>query len=106
MKRGVLQIVLAALLLLAQHTALTHQVQHLRDGLPAPSKQGDTGKQKSQSDTCCFHVAFAELLGSVNSAALPLQIVVNAVERSANLFSRAFPADLVVPASRGPPNLS
>ena len=105
LKRGLLQIVLAALLLVAQYGALTHQVRHLQDNLPAQSQQQDGGKQKSQSGLCDFHVAFAEILGSVNSSAPPLLIAVNAVERGLNHLPLAFPANLVVPASRGPPVL-
>jgi hypothetical protein len=102
-KRGLLQMVLAALLLVAQHGALTHQVRHLHDRLPAQVQQHDDGKQRSQSGLCDFHIAFAQILGTVSSAALPLRIAANTVERSINHFPPAFPANLVVPASRGPP---
>lgn len=104
LKRGLLQIVLAALLLAAQHGALTHQVRHLQDNLPAQSQQDD-GKQKSQSGLCDFHVAFVQILGALNSELLSLRIATNAFEHGTNHFSLAFPADLVVPASRGPPVL-
>ncbi len=105
LKRGLLQIVLAALLLAAQHGALTHQVRHLQDNLPAQSQQQDDGKQKSQSGLCDFHVAFVQILGALNSALLPLRIAANAFEHGTGLFPLAFPADVVVPASRGPPVL-
>ncbi len=105
LKRGVLQIVLAALLVSAQHGALTHQVRHLQDSLPAQSQQHDDGKQRSQSGLCDFHIAFAQILGTVSFAALPLRIAANTVERSTNHLPPAFPANLVVPASRGPPVL-
>ena len=104
-KRGLLQIVLAALLLAAQHGALTHQVRHLQDNLPVQSQQHDDGKQSSQSGLCDFHIAFAQILGTVSSAALALRIAANTVELSTNNFPPAFPANLVVPASRGPPVL-
>ncbi len=103
LKCGLLQIALAALLLAAQHGALTHQVRHLQDNLPVQSQQQDNGKQKSQPGLCDFHVAFIQVLGAVNSAAPPLQIAANTVECSRNHLPLAFPADLVVPASRGPP---
>jgi hypothetical protein len=41
----------------------------------------------------------------VNCAQVPLRLEANAVERHGNHFPPAFPADLVVPASRGPPIL-
>ena len=105
LKRGFLQIALAALLLVAQHGALTHQTRHLQDHLPAQSQQHDDGKQRSQSGLCDFHVAFAQILGAVSLAALPLRLATNGAERGGGLFSHPFPATLVAPASRGPPVL-
>jgi hypothetical protein len=105
LKRGLLQIVLAALLLAAQHGALTHQVRHLQDNLPIQSQQQNGSKQKPQSGLCDFHVAFVQILGAVDSAALPLLLAVNTTERGFNHLPLAFPANLVVPASRGPPIL-
>ena len=105
LKRGLLQIALAALLLAAQHGAFTHQVRHIQDHLPVQSQQHDDGKQSSQSGLCDFHIAFAQILGTVSSAALALRIAANTVELSTNNFPPAFPANLVVPASRGPPVL-
>lgn len=103
MKRGLLQILLAALLLVAQHGALAHQVRHLQDNLPGQSQHD--GKQKTQSGLCDFHVSFAQILGAVDAALLPLRIAANAVECGINHLPLAFPSDLVVPASRGPPVL-
>ncbi len=105
LKRGLLQMVLAALLLAAQHGALTHQVRHLQDNLPVQSQQQDDGKQKPQSGLCDFHVPFVQVLGGVGSVAPPLQIAGNAVESGFNHLPLAFQANLVVPASRGPPVL-
>jgi hypothetical protein len=105
MKRALLQVACVLLLLVAQHGALTHQVRHLHDRLPAQVQQHDDGKQGSQSGLCDFHIAFAQILGTVSSAALPLRIAANTVERSTNHLPPAFPANLVVPASRGPPVL-
>lgn len=105
MKRGLLQIVLATLLLVAQHGALAHQIRHLQDNLPGQSQQQDDGKQKPQSGLCDFHVLFAQILGAVDAAVLPLQIAANGFEHGINHFPPAFPSDLVLPASRGPPVL-
>lgn len=105
LKRGLLQIVLAAFLLAAQFGALTHQVRHLQDSLPVQSQQQDDGKQKPQSGLCDFHVTFVQILGAVSSAAPPLQIAGNAVENGFGHLPLAFPSDLVVPVSRGPPVL-
>jgi hypothetical protein len=105
LKRGLLQIALAALLLVAQHGALTHPLRHLHDRLPVQTQQQNDGKKTSHSDLCYFHVSFAEILGAVNCAKLPLRIATNSVERGIHHFSPAYPSDLVVPASRGPPVL-
>lgn len=104
-KRGLLQIALAALLLAAQHGAVTHQIRDLQDQLPVRSQQHDDGKQKSPSELCDFHVAFAEILGSINPAMPALRITANTVERGVSLPSFASPATSVIPASRGPPVL-
>jgi hypothetical protein len=104
LKRGLLQIVLAALLIAAQHSALTHQVRHF-DRLPAQLQQQNDSKKTTHAGMCDFHVAFAQILGVVISAAPPLQIAGNTVESGFNHLPLAFPANLVVPASRGPPVL-
>ena len=105
LKRGLLQMVLAASLLAAQHGALTHQARHLQDNLPPQSQQQDHDKQKSQSGLCDFHVTFVQVLGTLSSAEPPLQIAGNTVENGFNHLPSAVPANLVVPASRGPPVL-
>ena len=102
-KRVLLQILLAAMLLAAQHGALTHQIRHVQDQQPLQSQQQDKTKQSAHSGLCPFHVSFAEVLGAVNSKHAPLQLAANAIERSSQHLCPAFPTDLVVPASRGPP---
>jgi hypothetical protein len=105
LKRGLMQIVLAALLLVAQHGALTHQTRHLQDRLPAQIQQQDQKQKSAHTGLCDFHVSFAQVLGAVNCAKMPLRLASNAVEPGSNHFPPAFPADLVVAASRGPPVL-
>ena len=102
-KRGLMQIVLAALLLVAQHGALTHQIRHAQDRLPAQAQQQDQKQKSAHTGLCDFHVSFAQVLGAVNCARLPLRLASNTVEHSGNHLPHAFPADLVVAASRGPP---
>jgi hypothetical protein len=102
--RGWLQILLAALLLVAQHGALLHQTRHLQDRLPGQAQQ-DQKQKSAHAGLCDFHVSFAQVLGAVGCARMPLRLASNAVEHTGNHFSRAFAADLVVPASRGPPVL-
>ena len=83
-RRVLLQTVLAALLLVAQHVALTHQVWHLHDGKSAPVEQQNNGKKAAHSALCEFHVAFAEVLGAVGCDHAPLKVANNTVELSVN----------------------
>lgn len=103
--RSLMQLVCIVVLLTAQQAALTHEIGHLYDRVPVQSLQPKEGKQGTQAASCNFHVVFAEVLGGVSSPALTLRLAANGVERSTNHFPPAFPADLVVPASRGPPIL-
>jgi len=105
LKRGLMQVLLAALLLVAQHAALTHQLRHLQDRLPAQAQQQDQKQKSAHTGLCDFHVSFAQVLGAVDCARMPLLLANNAVERSGNHARHTFPDDLVVPASRGPPAL-
>jgi hypothetical protein len=103
LKRCWLQFVLAALLLVAQHGAITHQLRHWQDRLPSQAEQQDQKQKAVHTGLCDFHVSFAQVLGAVNCANPPLRLATNTVEHHGNHFPPAFPADLVVPASRGPP---
>jgi hypothetical protein len=102
-KRGLIEIALAALLLVAQHGALMHQIRHVPDRLPAQAQQQEPKQKSAHAGLCDFHVSFAQVLGAVNCARLPLRLASNSVEHSGNHLPLAFPADLVVAASRGPP---
>jgi hypothetical protein len=93
------------LLLVAQHGALTHELRHLQDRLPAQAQQQDPKQKSAHAGLCDFHISFAEVLGAISCDKVPLKVPRNAVERSGNHFPPAFPADLVVAASRGPPVL-
>ena len=74
LKRGLIQMVLAALLLVAQHGALTHQLRHWQDRLPARAQQQQDDKQKAaHSGLCDFHVSFAQILGGVTCAWRPIR---------------------------------
>ncbi len=104
-KRGLIEIVLASLLLIAQHGALAHQFRHVHDRLPAQTQQQNDKQKPAHAGLCDFHVSFAQILGAVNSTHVPLNLAANTVEHHGNHFPRAYPADLVVAASRGPPVL-
>ena len=102
---GLIEIVLSVLLLIAQHGALAHPLRHFHDRLPAQTQQQDEKQKSTHSALCDFHVSFAQVLGAVTPAKFPLNLAANAVEHHGNHFPRAYPADLVVAASRGPPVL-
>lgn len=105
LKRGFLQILLAALLLVAQYAALTHGLRHWQPNQPAQSQQEDGGKQKAPSSLCDFHVAFAEVLGAVGACGLPPLVFAPVSERSAEPLTVRHTALLLAPHSRGPPVL-
>ena len=105
MKRACLRLVLAFLLLFAQHSALSHQIGHIQDHRPGQSQKQNGGKQGLQSGLCVFHIAFGAILGTVGCAESPLRVASNGVECGIGLSPFVFPASLIIPASRGPPVL-
>ena len=105
LKRGFLQILLAALLLVAQYAALTHGLRHWQPNTLAQSQQEDGGKQKAPSSLCDFHVAFAEVLGVVGSCAAPPIVIASIGDAAAEPPAVSHTALLLAPLSRGPPVL-
>lgn len=103
--RPCLFIVLLPLLLAAQHGALVHQVGHLLDGASFGIAQQDDSKKGVDAGFCDYHVAFAEVLGAIDSSKPPLALASNAAERG--LGRSLLPADtsVVRPTARGPPVL-
>ena len=102
LKRGLLQILLAASLLAAQHGALAHGLLHAQQNLSAESSREDGG-QKSPGSLCDFHRLFAEVLGAVGSAVSAPTVCVS-VENPDDIFVWA--GRITQPASqrsRGPP---
>ena len=103
LKRGLLQILLAASLLAAQHGALAHGLLHAQQNLSAESSKEDGGGQKSSASLCDFHMVFAEVLGAVGSGVSVPPVCVS-VENPDDIFVRA--GQITQPAaqrSRGPP---
>lgn len=106
-KRGFLQILLAALLLVAQHAALTHGFNHLPPGKLSQleqTQQDDSGK-KSPAGLCDFHVAFAQVFSALSSSAPPLAIAVGADETIGHVVALTHTVLFLAPLSRGPPAL-
>ena len=104
-KRGFLQILLAALLLVAQYAALTHGLRHWQPSQLAQSQQEEGGKQKAPSSLCDFHVAFAEVLGGVGACAAPLLALAPIGDAVGEPLDVKHTARLFAPLSRGPPVL-
>ena len=107
LKRGLLQFLLAALLLAAQYAASTHEYKHWQHGPAdaAKTQQHDGGKQPSKVRLCDFHGACAEVLGAIVGPAHFLGVVVQTAERIADPFAFSRKAQLLTPLSRGPPAL-
>ncbi len=104
LKRGLLQLLLAALLLAAQHGALTHSYRHWQQGpATAQTEQHDGGHKSSKVRLCDFHCSFAEVLGVAVSSAIFLCVVAQSVEWGTDFLSPPHNARHLVPASRGPP---
>jgi hypothetical protein len=105
MSRTITHVVLTALLLIAQHSALSHQVGHIQDERPQHSQHQNDGKKSGAPGLCLFHIAFGTVLGAIGSTALPPKFAANTAESSGSFIAHAFPHFAVVPASRGPPVL-
>jgi hypothetical protein len=106
-KRGLLQILLAALLLVAQHVALTHGFNHLplSQLSPLEQTQQDDGGKKSLSGLCDFHVAFAKVFGALGSCALQAGVSIATDEAAGNPVVLTHTVLFLAPLSRGPPAL-
>ena len=105
MPRYFTRLILSALLLFAQHEALSHQVWHLQGGYARQAQQQEGGKQASAPGLCVFHKAFGTVLGAIGSASLPPTLAANTVERNLIFAAHDSPQFSVLPASRGPPIL-
>jgi hypothetical protein len=105
MPRAITHVVLAVLLLFAQHGALSHQVGHIQDRHPQHSQHQNDGKKSSAPELCVFHIAFGTVLGAIGSTALPPKFAANTAESSGSFIAHTFPHFAVVPASRDPPVL-
>ena len=106
-KRRLLQMLLVALLLVAQHVALTHGFNHLPLGQLSQleqTQQDDSGT-KSPSGLCDFHVAVAQVFSALSSSALPVGIAVGTDETVGHVLALTHTALFLAPLSRGPPAL-
>ena len=105
LKRGFMQILLAALLLMAQYAALTHGYKHWQQDPATIEQKHDGGKQSSKVRMCDFHCAFTEVLGAAVGTAGVLGIIPQSAERNADPLAHSHTARLLTPLSRGPPVL-
>ena len=110
LRRGFLQLLLAGLLLVAQQHALSHALQHAQGDQSTQSQQQQhdgSGKQKTQSGMCDYHVSFAQVLGAPGSCALPPPPLLAGGDQAPGDHQLPFvhSAKYLVPESRGPPVL-
>lgn len=105
--RGAHVLLMGALLLFAQQAALSHQVGHILDHTALQSQQSKNEQARElalqHASLCDFHVAFAEVLGSVGSTPQTPHFAQQKVEHRISYVAHIAPSDVVVPASRGPP---
>jgi hypothetical protein len=87
-----------AAFLVAQQSALAHQVWHAAAGEPEKSSQSNP--------LCEQHAALGTVLGALNSSAALALFVEVAPEHFAAAHSPAASLPSLPPASRGPPSVS
>jgi len=104
-QRKFLRLVLATMLLFAQHVALAHQAHHVLDHPPSASLHAG-GNSNFHSELCAFHADFESLLGAVDATPPELHLSSVAFGQFSTAFPRYFPTAPVIPASRGPPYFS
>ena len=105
-RHAVLRIVCVFLLLLAQQSALTHDVWHsAKAASQADVSVAGDAKNVKKNPLCDFHTAFSTVLGAVDAivAAVPYlgQAATGLVARTAALVK----SPRLAPLSRGPPTL-
>lgn len=111
--RAFWQFVWIALLLVAQHGALTHAIWHAHEYLPAHTQEsgyesqssGDRGggPQSPQSELCGFDLAFGQVLGGVHGACQHFVAPGLAAERPVQPLHARWAAAPIFFYSRGPP---
>jgi hypothetical protein len=108
-----LRLVLAALLLVAQHAAFTHAIWHANDGLAnqvhaaAAVHSGEAHDDESpQAQLCGFHVAFGQVLGTAHGNAATFAAPALDVEHGPAAEPSCRHIATVAPQSRSPPALS
>lgn len=113
-RRVILRLILAALLLVAQQAAVTHAVWHAHDTLAGrihdAELNDDLGhkhdEHSSEAQFCGFHAAFGQVLGAAAGNAAPLAVLRLDVERVSDPQRSFSHVEPVLPQSRGPPALS
>jgi len=103
LKRGILQILLAASLLAAQYAAFAHGLVHAQQNLFAAAAQEDGGGQKVPALLCDFHMVFAEVLGAVGSGASTPAMCAGADNPDDVFVWHGCVAQAAEQRSRGPP---
>jgi hypothetical protein len=111
-RRVFLRIVLAALLLVAQHAAVTHAIWHASDELAGhlhdhgAAHPGESHEDSTQAELCGFHLAFGQVLGTAHGNAATFAAPVLDAEHASVADSSCRHIATVPPQSRSPPSLS
>jgi hypothetical protein len=99
-RRYVLHFVCILLLLFAQQAALTHAAWHAGQNSGTHEGRHD---ESAQGAFCSLHVAFGEVLGTIQPASPPVALVPAVAEHLAAAALDAARIVLHLPPARGPP---
>jgi hypothetical protein len=110
LKRALLGVI-CAVMLFAQHIALSHAVWHAHQQFPGQaqdvfeSDRPDRPSSPELSKLCAFDAAFSQVLGAALPATYFFTADAGCIESIAREHRSAAAADLPSPRSRGPPSL-
>jgi len=103
--RRLARLLVAAALLLAQQSALAHQIWHYSTA-PAAHIAADSQKTDAGGKSLCDqHTALGAVLGALGGADAAPQILASRLDAVPAAALVAAPAAAVPPSSRGPPTL-
>ena len=95
------RLLLVAAVLLAQHTAIAHELWHASGAQAAQDGKGLAAKK-----LCHLHDLLGTVLGVVSAAKLPLALLAFSAVRFFPVADGAAAARPLPPQSRGPPRIS
>jgi hypothetical protein len=110
LKRALLGVI-CAVMLFAQHIALSHAVWHAYQQLPGQKQDASENNRPDRpsspelSKLCAFDAAFSQVLGGAPPATYSFAADARSTETAAREHCAFAAAELPTPRSRGPPSL-